>query len=95
MKCNCKHNNKENDRFEKAYLDINGVSFIFNVMKDKLSLSKTELLDEIQKNTQRIENLESRLEYNYYTKHEVDNLLPTHLTRGEVVNCFHESTKNK
>ena len=76
------------------YLDIGGVKVVFNILKDKIKLSKEELLSEIENNTKginkRIDDLKEDLTNNYYTKTEVDSLLPDNLSREEINTAYEQ-----
>lgn len=76
------------------YLDIGGVKLVFRILKDKMKLSKEELLSEIESNTKKIDDLKNDLTNNYYTKVEVDALLPEELTEKEVDSAFDKGQNN-
>lgn len=70
----------EHDYIVKEYVDIKGVRLIFKILKDKIDLSKKELMDEMRKNagvcSRKIRELEKNLNENYYTKTEIDTMMP-------------------
>lgn len=91
----------------KRYLDINGVRVVFELLKEKLSLTKEELYNELKKNIsdnfyqkteidEKILNIYEDLgEYekkfdNYYTKQEVDGMLPEELSIENVNSAYNE-----
>ena len=85
-------------RIVKEYLDIDGVKVVFKILKSKLDLSREELMSEIERRSKRLERkidkLEVNLGDNYYTKKEVDSLLPDRLTEEEVDSAYEENNKN-
>lgn len=83
---NCKH------EYIKEYLDINGVRLMFKILKDKMDLSKEELLGEMKKNNRRLEKkifeISDNLNENYYTKIEIDGMMPDRMSERQIQRAY-------
>lgn len=82
----------------KEYVDIDGVKAIFTVVKEHMNMDKKDLLMMIKENTKSIKDVENNLEYirknlerHYYTKREIDSLLPIAITIEEVEQIYKEN----
>lgn len=82
----------EHDYIVKEYVDIKGVRLIFKIMKDKLNLTKKELMEEMRKNAgicdKKIKDLENKLNDNYYTKTEINDMMPDRLTEKQIQRAY-------
>lgn len=82
----------EHDYIVKEYVDIKGVRLIFKILKDKIDLSKKELMDEMRKNagvcSRKIREIEKNLNENYYTKVEIDGMMPDRLTERQIIRAY-------
>lgn len=88
----------------KKYLDINGVEIVFEVMKEKLDLTKEELFNELKKNAtsyytknevdEKVSDLLEKIKENralldnYYTKYEIDGMLPNEIAVEDIIDAY-------
>lgn len=88
---------KDKHNIVNEYLDINGVKVIFDIIKDKLNLTKDELLKEISFNQKKLDlmndkvnNLKHLLDDEYYNKWEIENLLPNNIEKELIQEAYNK-----